>query len=78
MRDDWSCGTGVFATVGSVLVALKLANSLDWPWWWVVAPLWLPMALFVALAIIVGFLQVIDGCFTFMNGLVSETDSRKK
>lgn len=33
-------------TVSSVLcmifVVLKLTHYIDWPWWWVTAPVWLP------------------------------------
>jgi hypothetical protein len=26
-----------------VLVDLRLAGVIDWAWWWIVAPLWLPV-----------------------------------
>ena len=28
-----------------LFVALKLTNSIDWSWWWVLSPLWIPFAL---------------------------------
>lgn len=28
-----------------VFIALKLAGDIDWSWWWVLAPLWLVLAL---------------------------------
>lgn len=31
-----------------VFLACKLAGVIDWSWWWVTAPLWLPPALVVA------------------------------
>ena len=27
-----------------VFLALKLAGKIDWSWWWVFAPLWVPVA----------------------------------
>ncbi len=30
-----------------VFLVLKLAGGIDWSWWWVAAPLWLPAALVV-------------------------------
>jgi hypothetical protein len=31
-----------------VFLVLKLAGTIDWSWWWVFSPLWLPGALLVA------------------------------
>ena len=31
-----------------VFITLKLTNVIDWGWGWVLAPLWLPVALMVA------------------------------
>lgn len=33
-------------------VVLKLCNVINWSWWWVFAPLWIPVA------IVVGFLLI--------------------
>ena len=27
-----------------LFVGLKLAGSIDWSWWWVLSPIWLPPA----------------------------------
>ena len=27
-----------------VFIVLKLCNVIDWSWWWVLAPLWMPFA----------------------------------
>jgi hypothetical protein len=26
-----------------IFLALKLAGVLDWSWWWITAPLWIPI-----------------------------------
>ena len=31
------------STLLLIFVVLKLTGVIDWSWWWVVAPLWLPM-----------------------------------
>jgi phosphoglycerol transferase MdoB-like AlkP superfamily enzyme len=31
------------------LIALKLAGIIDWSWYWVLAPLWSSVVIFVAL-----------------------------
>lgn len=35
-----------------VFVTLKLTNHIDWSWWWVLAPLWAPYAVLLALFLI--------------------------
>jgi hypothetical protein len=39
------------------LIALKLARIISWSWWWVLAPLWGSVVIFVAL--IGGFLLLL-------------------
>jgi hypothetical protein len=28
-----------------VFLVLKLTNAIDWSWWWVAAPIWIPIVL---------------------------------
>lgn len=30
-----------------VFLVLKLTNVIDWSWWWVTAPLWIPVIIFL-------------------------------
>ena len=30
-----------------VFLVLKLTNVIDWSWWWVTAPLWIPIIIFL-------------------------------
>jgi 4-hydroxybenzoate polyprenyltransferase len=49
-------------TLFVVFLVLKLTDNIDWSWWWVTSPLWLPLAIligFVALIITVGIILVI-------------------
>jgi phosphoglycerol transferase MdoB-like AlkP superfamily enzyme len=32
-------------------LVLKLTKVIDWSWWWITAPLWIPSALFLVLAL---------------------------
>jgi hypothetical protein len=47
-----SSGIGVFGLLGVLFVGLKLANVIDWSWWWVTAPFWGGFALIVAVYIV--------------------------
>lgn len=45
------------STTSLLLVAfivLKLTHVIDWSWWWVLSPLWIPLALIVALLLFSG------------------------
>ena len=50
-------GIGICGLLGVVFITLKLCHVIDWPWVWVTAPLWIPIA-FLILCVIV--LAVID------------------
>ena len=38
-----------------VFVTLKLTGNIDWSWWWVTSPLWLPIAMLFA---VIGILLI--------------------
>jgi len=46
-----SGGSGFFGLLTIVFITLKLTNYIAWSWWWVLAPLWMPLA--VALVILI-------------------------
>ena len=46
-----SLGSAVFL----VFLVLKLTDNVDWSWWWVTSPLWIPVGV-VLTAALVGFL----------------------
>lgn len=35
-----------------VFVVLKLVGVINWSWWWVLAPFWIPFLLYIILNII--------------------------
>ena len=47
-----------------VFLVLKLTNVINWSWWWVTAPLWIPVSivlvvLFIAI-VILGIIAIIE------------------
>ena len=38
-------GIGFAGLLTIVFITLKLTNYIDWSWWWVLAPLWIPIVL---------------------------------
>lgn len=52
--------TGVLLVV---FIILKLTNNIDWSWWWVLSPLWIPFAFLAGLSLIViviGFIAILS------------------
>ena len=42
-----------FEWLALLLIGLRLAGLITWPWVWVLAPLWLPVCLVISIACIV-------------------------
>lgn len=40
-----------------VFLILKLCDVIDWSWWWVTAPLWIPVGLVLIISIIFGIIM---------------------
>ena len=38
-------GLGVCTVLAIVFTTLKLTDHIDWSWWWVLSPLWVPWAI---------------------------------
>ena len=47
-----SGGIGFFGLLGIAFIILKLTHTVDWSWWWVLAPLYAP-ALAVCVIVLV-------------------------
>lgn len=50
--------------LGIVFIVLKLVHVINWSWWWVLSPLWIPtafaIAVFVIIFVIVLIAKLID------------------
>lgn len=40
-------GLGIGTILFLIFMTLKLTGDIDWSWWWVTAPLWIPILLVV-------------------------------
>lgn len=56
MADNNNSGSGIgLGTVlFTVFLVLKLTHVIDWSWWWVTAPLWIPAGLIFLIAFTAG------------------------
>ena len=62
MNDARDIGISFFELLTIVFVVLKLTNVINWSWWWVLSPIWIP----ISLAIIV-FLLFLFVVYFFIN-----------
>jgi phosphoglycerol transferase MdoB-like AlkP superfamily enzyme len=42
--NETNSGIGLAGVLFVVFLVLKLTKVIDWSWWWVTAPLWIPTA----------------------------------
>jgi hypothetical protein len=42
-----------------VFMVLKLTKNIDWSWWWVTSPLWLPLVVLIVFAGIFVFIKTV-------------------
>lgn len=45
-------GIGLGTILFVVFLVLKLCGVIDWSWWWVTAPIWIPVAFCLLIIII--------------------------
>ena len=48
-----SGGIGFFGLLTIVFITLKLTDHIDWSWWWVLAPLWMPILLIIVIFVLI-------------------------
>jgi len=49
-------GISFFGLLTILFVGLKLTHYIDWSWWWILSPLWIPLV--AALAVLIVLLLV--------------------
>lgn len=60
-----SFGGGFLGLLTLIFIVLKLLDKIDWSWGWVLSPIWIPIALFLILLMIIFIVSAIG--FTIDN-----------
>lgn len=58
-NESTSSGIGLGTVLFIVFLVLKLTGTIDWSWWWVTSPLWIPLAVAAVILGIVGVIAII-------------------
>ena len=54
-----SGGIGFFGLLGIVFITLKLVGVIDWEWWLVLTPIWVPMAIALIVLLFMFFWAIV-------------------
>jgi hypothetical protein len=55
-----SNGLGLGTVLFLIFMVLKLTNYIDWSWWWVTAPLWIPLLIILGVLAVIGIVFLVD------------------
>jgi len=58
MESAKSGGIGLGGVLLVLFIALKLTGVIAWSWWWVLSPLWIPVALVLAFFLVIGIIAM--------------------
>ena len=64
-----SSGIGFGSALLLTFIILKLVGVIDWSWWWVLSPIWIPVVLLMAASILLFVVYRIVKYFRLKNGL---------
>jgi hypothetical protein len=59
--NNTSSGIGLGSILFIVFLVLKLTGTIDWSWWWVTSPLWIPLTIAAAVLGITGVIVILLG-----------------
>ena len=59
---------GIGTILAIIFMVLKLTDNIDWPWVWVFAPIWIPLALATGILVLYGIIVVIIAIVAAIRG----------
>ncbi len=51
-------GIGFCGLLAIVFIVLQLTGYIHWSWWWVLAPIWIPIAILMAVGLVIFVIAV--------------------
>lgn len=66
MKKGTSNGIGLPGVLFLVFLVLKLTENIDWSWWWVTSPIWIPLVVGIAilLTLVIVFIGMLSIGYT--------------
>jgi hypothetical protein len=63
MANNTDNGSNLTGVLLILFIVLKLTHNIDWSWWWVLSPLWVPVAMVMALMVLTALIVMIVEAF---------------
>ena len=63
MANNTDNGSNLTGVLLILFIVLKLTHNIDWSWWWVLSPLWVPVAIVMALMVLTALIVMIVEAF---------------
>jgi uncharacterized protein (DUF983 family) len=60
-NNSTSSGVGFPGLLTILFIGLKLTGYINWPWVWVLSPLWISLSLFMVAVLIIGLIYLFLG-----------------
>lgn len=60
MENNIGVSTGFCEALTILFIALKLLDKIDWSWWWVLSPIWIPIVLIIIVLIVLAIVAFIQ------------------
>ena len=60
MEKEKSGGIGFCGALQITFIVLKLCKVIDWSWWWVFAPTWIPLGFVMCIILIITLAGVVS------------------
>ena len=67
-------GPGFLGILALIFITLKLIGYISWPWLWVLSPLWIPLAIVLAIFALIAIAYMLY----IVVALINETTSQRK
>ena len=64
-KNNSSSGLGLPMVLFIVFLVLKLTDNIDWSWWWVTSPLWIPVGIVLGIGVIALLIVIFALMFGF-------------
>jgi hypothetical protein len=56
-------GSSLTGVLLVILIVLKLTHNINWSWWWVLSPLWIPTVIVAVLIVLTALIVLIIEAF---------------
>jgi hypothetical protein len=63
-KTNTSGGIGFAGMLTVLFIGLKLTDNIDWSWWWVLSPLWIPLGVVLSIIGTIIVLKIIALIYT--------------